>query len=258
YHYWRLHPFSLSELSPQHEESILKRLLRFGGFPEPYSKKDPRHHKRWQKERVFQVVTQDLRDLENVKDISLVELLVSILPSKVGSLLSVKSLQEDLQVSPNTVTRWLTILENIYYSYRISPFGGERIKAIKKTQKIYLWDWSEIEEPGARFENLVASHLLKFCHFHEDYNGDKMELRYLRDVEEREIDFVVIRNKKPLFGVECKTGERTISKALHYYQERLAIPKMYQVHLANKDFGHEERGGRVLPFSTFCKLEKMV
>ncbi len=118
-----------------------------------------------------------------------------IIRPRVASLLSIKSIQEDLQVSPNSIDRWLTILENLYYCYRISPYGTHRIKALKKTQKIYLWDWSELESAGAKFENMVASHLLKFCHYHEDYYGHRMELRYLKDVEGREVDFVVIKNK---------------------------------------------------------------
>lgn len=258
YHYYRMHPFSLSEISRNCENDLLAGLLKFGGFPEPYLKQNEREWRRWQKERVSKVVTQDLRDLENVKEISLIELLVELLNPRVSSSLSIKSIQEDLQVSPNTVDKWITILENLYYCYRISPYGTNRAKAVKKTQKLYLWDWSEVQNDGARFENLVAGHLLKYCHFHEDYNGHKMELRYLKDVEDREVDFVVIKDKKPLFAVECKTGERELQKSLAYYQDRLKIPKMYQVHLGKKDYGNPGKGGRVIPFSKFCIEEEMI
>jgi predicted AAA+ superfamily ATPase len=258
YHYYRMHPFSLPEISKKCENDIIKDLLKFGGFPEPYLKQNEREWRRWKNERVSRVVTQDLQDLEHVKEISLIELLVEQLNPRVSSSLSIKSLQEDLQVSPNTVDRWITILENLYYCFRISPYGTNRVKAVKKTQKLYLWDWSEVENAGAKFENLMASQLLKFCHFHEDYNGHKMELRYLKDVEGREVDFVVIKDKKPMFGVECKTGERELSKSLRYYQDRLKIPKMYQVHLGKKDFGNPAKGGRVIPFSKFCIEEEMI
>jgi len=258
YHYYRMHPFSLPEISRTCENDLLASLLKFGGFPEPYLKQNEREWRRWQKERVSRVVKQDLRDLENVKEISLIELLVELLNPRVSASLSIKSIQEDLQVSPNTVDKWITILENLYYCYRISPFGTNRAKAVKKTQKLYLWDWSEVQNEGARFENFVAGHLLKYCHFHEDYNGHKMELRYLKDVEDREVDFVVIKDNKPLFAVECKTGERALQKNLAYYQDRLKIPKMYQVHLGKKDYGNSSKGGRVLPFSKFCIEEEMI
>lgn len=253
YHYLRLHPLTLSELNPNPNKKDLELLIKFGGFPEPFFKQDETHHSRWQMERVSRVVTQDLRDLETVKEISLLELLVQALGSKVGGALSIKSLQEDLSVSPNTVARWIEILERLYYCYRISPYGPPKIKAVKKTQKLYLWDWSEVEDSGARFENLVASHLLKFCHFQEDTKGIKTELRYFKDVvTEKEIDFIVLQKNKPVFAVECKTGERQLSKSLVQNSKRLNIKQIYQVHLGTKDYGKED-SGRVLPFTTFCK-----
>ena len=252
YHYYKLHPFSISEVPESYSAKALDRLLQFGGFPEPYLSQDPDFHRRWQRERIQRVVYQDLRDLDTVKDISKMELLVNALPQRVGSLLSVRSLHEDLECSPNTVSRWLTVLEAIYYCYRISPMGAPQIRAIKHANKVYLWDWSEVPEAGPRFENLVASHLLKYCHYVEDTKGYKMELRYLKDTSHREIDFVVLKDKKPLFAVECKTGDRALSPSIKYFRERTKIPHFYQVHLGQKDFGTNE-GGRVLPFVTFCK-----
>lgn len=132
----------------------------------------------------------------------------------------------------------------------MAPFGAPKIRALKKEQKLYLWDCSANSEEGPRFENLVASHLLKFCYFIEDTEGDRMELRYIRDTNQREVDFVVIKNKKPLFAVECKTGEKQISKSLLYFKERTNIPHYYQFHLGKKDYSPAE-GIRVLPFLTF-------
>lgn len=258
YHYLRLHPLSLSELNKSPTAGDLKELMEYSGFPEPFSKQNHVFHNRWQLERVSRVVNQDLRDLETVKEISLVELLANALPLRVGSALSIKSLSEDLQVSPHTIDRWIEILDNLYYSYRISPYGPEKMKAIKKTQKLYLWDWSQVEDRGARFENLVASHLLKFCHFQEDALGLKTELRYFKNAAtEKEIDFIVLQKGNPLFAVECKTGERQISKNFLLDGGRLKIPKLYQVHQGTKDYGKPE-SVRVLPFTQFCKLEKLV
>ncbi len=255
YHYLRLHPFTLSELHKNPKKEDLKVLLQFGGFPEPFQKQSETFHRRWQLERISRVINQDLRDLENVKEISLVELLANALPARVGSMLSLKSLSEDLQVSPHTIDRWVGIFDNLYYSFRVSPFGSEKMKAVKKAQKLYLWDWSQIEDDGARFENLVASHLLKFCHFQEDTLGIKTELRYFRNtVTEKEIDFIVTQKNKPLFAVECKTGDREISKALLSDGKRLQIPKLYQVHMKDKDYGKSD-SVRVLPFLKFCELE---
>lgn len=250
YHYHRLHPFSLREMTTSPKPSDLQMLLTYGGFPEPLSKANERHWRRWQRERVSRVVNDDLRDLETVRDISSVELLAHSLQRKVGSPLSVKSLREDLQVAHETVERWLQILENLYYCFRLPPYGAPKIRAVKKEQKLYLWDWSQIESPGPKLENLVASQLLKYCHYREDDNGDTMELRYIRDTDGREVDFVVIANKKPLFAVEVKTNDTADTKAISYFKERTDIPAFYQVHTGNKD--QIKNGIRIIPFTTFC------
>jgi hypothetical protein len=249
YHPYRLHPLSLPEVGGGTDG--LGALLRFGGFPEPFFRGSERHWRRWQRERLDRVVRDDLRDLERVREVSLIEVLIDALPARVGSPLSVKSLREDLEVAHDTAERWITILENLYVCFRVAPFGPSRIRAVKKERKLYLWDWSMVEDPGARFENLVASHLLKLCHFTEDTEGHRMELRFLRDTDKREVDFVVLRDRKPLFAVEAKTGERGVSPAIRYFKARTAIPRWFQVHLGAKDALVE--GVRVLPFAKLCE-----
>ena len=251
YHYYRLHPFSLLELNQEPSADDFERLLRFGGFPEPCFKGEERFWRRWQLERTRRVIYEDIRDLENIKEISLLELLAAELPHRVGAPLSVKNLKELLQVSHETVERWLKIFERMYYCFRIPPYGPPTIRAVKKEQKLYLWDWSLVPEPGEKFENFIACQLLKYCHFQEDTEGYRMELRFLRDTDRREVDFVVLKEDAPLFAVECKTGEKSINPSLYYFKERAAIPSLFQVHQGKKDF--EKNGVRVLPVRTFCK-----
>ena len=250
YRYFRLHPFSLRELNSSPTAAHVDQLLKFGGFPEPLFAQDERMHRIWQRDRIARVVKEDLRDLEYVREISLIEQLVDLLPGRVGSVLSVNSLREDLQVDHKSVERWITILENLYYCFRILPFGSPKIRAVKKEKKLFLWDWSQVSDPGARFENLVASQLLKYCHFIEDTEGHVMELRFLRDTDKREVDFVVLKDSKPLFAVECKSGEKQMSPHLSYFSERTKIPKFYQVHRGQANYA---RGNiSVMPFTQFC------
>ncbi len=250
YRYIRLHPFSISELNIT-SKSDFNHLLKFGGFPEPFLSNKIQDWKLWQRERLSRLVQDDIRSLESLKEYSRIELLAEALSSKVGSILSVKSLCEDLNINFRTAEHWITILENVYYCYRIMPYGSDKIKAIKKSQKLYLWDWSSCENEGARLENMLASHLLKYCHFLEDIHGEKMELRFLRDNSQREIDFVVLKNNKPQFAVECKSGDSSVSKNIFYFKQKTKIPKFYQVHTKSKDY-EPETGIRVLPFITFC------
>jgi predicted AAA+ superfamily ATPase len=159
-----------------------------------------------------------------------------------------------LDVSFETVDRWIRILENLYFCFRIGPFGFPKIRAVKKEQKLYLWDWSVCEDEGARFENLVASNLLKYCHHAEDTAGDAMELRFLRDATGRELDFIVLKDGKPQFAVECKLGERSLARHIAYYAARTGIPQFYQVHMGSVDAEFSEHRARVLPFSRFSEI----
>ncbi|HMO52835.1 MAG TPA: AAA family ATPase [Kiritimatiellia bacterium] len=257
YHYHRLHPLSLYEISASPSSSDLDQLLRFGGFPEPFLKADMRRWKRWQRERQSRVIQEDLVNLEKVREVSQVDLLVSLLPERVGSPLSINNLRQELNVAFETVDHWITILENLYVCFRIAPFGLPRLRAAKKEKKVYMWDWSVCENPGSRLENLVASNLLKYCHRMEDREGDRMELCFIRDAEKREIDFVVVRNKKPVFAVECKTGDGNLGRNIAYFAERTGIPYFYQVHVGKKDLEYPRCRARVLPLTTLAGLLKV-
>ncbi|OGY88012.1 MAG: hypothetical protein A2233_04880 [Candidatus Kerfeldbacteria bacterium RIFOXYA2_FULL_38_24] len=248
YYYHRLHPFSQAELLtqnpkidllkklsfppiPQQEKNrVFQMLFKFGGFPEPFLEKNLRTQRRWQNQRIERLVTEDIRDIELIRDISALQILVGLLPEKVGSGLSLNSLREDLQTTHKTISFWVDVLERFYYHFRISPFMTSTIKSLRKEQKMYLWDWSEVEDKnGIRLENMVAGHLLKFVHFLYDVHGYKAGLYYLKDIEGREVDFLVVINKKPWFAVEVKQNDITPAKQLYYFKKKLNIPYVYQV-----------------------------
>ena len=254
YHYHRLHPLSLYEIDKHPTRSNLDHLLQFGGFPEPFLKGNARHWKRWQRERQSRVIHEDLINLEHVKEVSQLDLLAHVLPERVGAPLSINNLREDLSVAFETADRWVTILENLYFCFRIQPHGLPKLRAARKEKKLYMWDWSVCENEAARFENLVASNLLKYCHRTEDWEGDRMELRFVRDAQRRELDFVVVRNNKPEFAVECKTGEKNISRNISYFAERTNIPTFYQVHLGTKDYELAKHRARILPLTALANI----
>ncbi len=244
YHYYTLHPFSLSEfvniktkIQPMSEliftnqtsKKDLETLFKFGGFPEPLLKQDERTLRRWHSEKLERLFREDVRDLESVRDINNLKLLGDLLPSKVASILSANALREDLEVSHRAVSSWLDILDHFYYHFRIHPFTSSKIRSIKKDAKLFLVDWSEVENEGARFENLIASHLLKTVNFLKENEGYKTELHYLRNVDKKEVDFLITENRKPWFSVEVKLSDKEISPNIYYFKERLKIPFNYQV-----------------------------
>jgi predicted AAA+ superfamily ATPase len=267
YHHHRLHPFSCAEVASdrgpravtpgrelevpaQGEPGPVEALLQFGGFPEPFLAQSPRTLRRWQKERLDRFFREDVRDLEPLRDLSTFQLLADLLPDKVGSLLSLNALREDLEVSHRALTHWMDVLERMYHVFRVRPFALPRSRVLTKMPKAYLWDWSLVPDRSARFENLVASHLLKLCHFLEDTEGHSVELRFLRDREGREVDFLVLVGRKPWFLVEAKLAETRVDPALVLFKERFRVPWAYQVTMEGaRDFVQD--GVRVVPASRF-------
>ena len=244
YHYYRMHPFSLAEvcrknseisifnpfdIPDNNEHDSLLTLLEFGGFPEPFIDQRSRSLRRWHNEKTDRLFREDIRDTGQVRDIVNMQLLGDILPSRAGSRLSLNSIRKDLQVSHRAITNWLGILESFYYCFRIFPFASKRFRSLKKEAKLYLWDWSEIPDEGARFENFIGSHLMKLAHFLYDFEGYKSDLFYLRSAEKKEVDFLFTIDGKPWFAVEVKVNETNVAPTLLYYKHKLDIPYCYQV-----------------------------
>jgi hypothetical protein len=228
YHFYRLLPLSCAELSAP-TMSTVQDLLIYGGFPEPFFLQSEKETRRWSREYRSRVILGDLSDLESVQDVGIIEKMVLRLPDLVGSPLSLNSLREDLQVSHQSISRWIGMLENLYMVFRIYPFGAPKIRAVKKEAKHYHLDWAVVADMAARFENLVACHLLKWVFYLQDLEGRDVELRYFRDVDKREVDFVVMEGNSPLHFVECKTSAREASPSLRYLKVRFPRVEATQV-----------------------------
>ncbi len=266
YHHYRLHPFSAGEvardgtarsIAPGEEIALargsadtVRALLAYGGFPEPFLAQSARTHRRWQHDRLDRVFREDVRDLEALRDLSTIQVLADMLPARVGSPLSLNALREDLEVSHRGVTHWMDVLERLYYLVRIRPFDSSRVRALRKMPKAYLWDWSQVTEPGPRLENMVAMHLLKMSHYLRDHDGYDVEVWYLRDRAGREVDFLVTLKGRPWLAVEVKVSDTAVDPSLLYFRDRLRIPHVYQVVLdARRDV--VDRGVRVVPAHAF-------
>jgi predicted AAA+ superfamily ATPase len=230
---WRVHPLCLAELKHQFKNTDIKnldKLLTLGGFPEPFFEGKEIFAKRWRKEKLKLVFRQDIQELESIKDISLLELFYQGLSERVSSEVVVSNLARDLEIAPKTAKSWLNVLEKTYAVFIVRPFGKGVAKAITKTPKVYFYDNGEVNgDEGAKFENLVASHLYKRIQFLEDLYGDKYELNYLRDKTGHEVDFVILKNNKPVCLIEAKLNDGNRSKSLYFYKERLKISHSVQL-----------------------------
>ena len=228
YHLLRLHPLSVREAGIDSGEG-LTHLLRLGGFPEPFFGGSEREARRWSREYRTRLIRDDIASLERIQDLGTLEHLALRLPELVGSPLSVNALREDLQVSHKTAAAWIGALERLYAVFRLAPFGSPRIRAVRKEQKHYQFDWSLVPEDAPRFENLVASHLLKWVHFQQDAEGRDLELRYFRDTDSREVDFVVVERRQPLLLVEAKWGDQEVDRGLRYLKGKFPSAPAWQV-----------------------------
>ncbi|MBI5596381.1 MAG: ATP-binding protein [Elusimicrobia bacterium] len=254
YHQYRLHPLSVSEavgvaFHPDRDdpEKVLARLLRppppaagaaeafatllrFGGFPESFLAQSERRHRLWLRERRERLTREDLRDLSRIQMLSSVEQMVELMLPRVGSLFSLNNLRQELGVSLDSVRTWVAQLERLYFCWRLRPFAGRLARALSREPKVYLYDWSELPEQGARFENMVASALLRWCHFAEDWGQEPVSVHFVRDKEKREVDFLVAVKGRPRLLVEAKVSDTAPGAALRRFSEKLGgVPSIVVV-----------------------------
>ena len=239
---YRLHQLSIAELQRvelsgkeinepfQSKSNDFEKLLKNGGFPEPFIKNDPRFLNRWKTLRQEQLIREDIRDLSRIQELGQIEILAEILKHQSGQLTNYSSIAKKVNVSSDTIRRWIKTLQSFFYCFTVQPWSKNIPRSLIKEPKIYLWDWINVEEERSRVENLVASHLLKAVHFWTDCGFGKYDLWFIRDKEKREVDFLVSQDKKPLFLVEVKLSSKGgISKNLAYFQDKIKAKHAFQV-----------------------------
>jgi uncharacterized protein len=231
YHYWRLHPFTLDELPIEISKTdAYHRLLTVGGFPEPFLQNDEREAKRWRTERFNRIIREDVRDLERIQELSLLDLMIDALRERVSGIITYANIANDLQISPHTVKKWLALLERMYIAFSITPYTKKVLRSVQKAPKVYFYDNADcLDNKSARLENLVATHLLKRLQFREDYFGERCQLQYIRDRDGREVDFVTIIDKKVIDLIEVKLTDDEPSTALKYYRDKLNPQNTVQI-----------------------------
>lgn len=252
YYLHHLHPLSGGELhaaripvwkdspplEPHEPIGHIPELLRFGGFPEPFGLQSDQEHRRWSNMRRQLLVREDLREITQVHLIGLMEQLMLVLPQRIGSLFSERSLAEDIRVSPPTIRQWMDIFQRLFMVFKITPYSRRIIRSLQRQPKYYFVDWSQIPDEGHRFENLVASHLWKAVQIWTDLGEANLDLHYIRDRDRREVDFLITRERQPWLLVECKRSETEASDGLKYFCRRLGVPGLQVVlkeNVAKKD-----------------------
>ena len=252
HHLLRLHPLSAAELRLGSADELMD-LLTLGGFPEPFFGGSQVEARRWSRDYRTLLIREEVTSLERVRDLGALELLMLRLPALVGSPLSINALREDLQVSHKTAAAWLQVFERLHAIFRLPPFGAPAVRAVRKEQKHYHADWSIVPDQAARFENLVACHLLKWVQYRQDAHGQDVELRYFRDTDGREVDFVIVDRGRPVRCVECKWADAPVDRSLRYFKVRFPDCDAWQISATGvKDYVNPG-GIRAAPALTLLK-----
>jgi predicted AAA+ superfamily ATPase len=191
------------------------------------------------------ITREDVRDLTRIEDIDRLEHLIRLLNPRIASPLSINSLKEDLGIAFETVRSWIHTLERLYYIYAVGPYSHRLQRAIKCEQKYYYWDWSEVNEESARFENFIMSHLLKACHSWSDFGLGEFKLWYVRDREKREVDALITRDNKPWLMAEVKLNDLNVSKSLQRFAGLLNCKKIVQIVGADNFYRQVKIGSQI-------------
>ncbi|AQQ72580.1 hypothetical protein SMSP2_02970 [Limihaloglobus sulfuriphilus] len=243
YFLYRIHPFSVAEILTQDlpdfkkiirpqskiSDHDFKALWTHGGYPEPFLKRESRFSKRWQKLRIQQFVREDIRDMTQIQQLDQLELLVQLLMSLSSEQLIYSNLSNQIQISVDTVKRWIATLCNMHLGFLVRPWYKSVARSLRKEPKWFLKDHSAIEDPGQRAETFIACHLLKAVEGWNDMGLGDFQLCYLRDNIKKEVDFVVIRDAKPWFLVEAKLSDTKINPNLKHFQQQIGAPFAFQV-----------------------------
>jgi predicted AAA+ superfamily ATPase len=243
YFCFRMHPWSVGECArinipdspvrpPQPiPDSDWGALLEHGGFPEPFLLRDLRFTRRWRALRQDQLTKEDLREVAQLQDLGAMEAFTVLLAEHSAQQLVYSNLSREVGIAVDTARRWVDLLVRLHYGFIVRPWFKNVAKSLRKEPKWFLRDWSGIEDVGARAETLIACHLLKAVEGWTDLGLGQFELRYLRDKLKREVDFLVVRDRKPWFVVEVKNGNDRLSDALRYFQEQIGAKHAFQVAL---------------------------
>ncbi len=257
YHYWRLHPFTLDERpSKMNVKEAFKRLMTVGGFPEPFLDGSEQFANRWRRERFERVLKEDIRDLEFIKFIHDLSLFVDLLRRNSGQLIVLSKLAKKIQISPKTAKSWLLALDRMYICFCVYSYTKKLTRAIQKPLKVYFFDNADVisdKDYGPRFENLVATHFLKKIHYLEDSQGMCLDLKYIRDKESREVDFVILKNHKVFALIEAKYTDNQLSRSLQYYSEKLKPEHSLQI-VAHLKHEYKKGNCRVVSLSTALNI----
>jgi uncharacterized protein len=216
-----LMPLSPSELKQLGYKVDLRKFMTRGGFPEPFLAESNVEAERWRLQYIDSLINIDVLSFDSIQNLGAIRTIFNILRSCVGSPVSYNSISRDVGVSPNTVKKYINVLESLYIVFKVTPFSKNIARSILKEPKIFFFDSALVKETkennGAKFENLIAVNLLKHVYAKRDYEGKNYNLNYLRNKDQREVDFLLANENCPEQIIEVKYANDSLSSNLRFF-----------------------------------------
>ncbi len=215
----KLLPLSIAELATRFSLSVDEMLFR-GFYPRIYDQDIAPDQAYGDYFETY--VERDLRQLVNVKNLSLFQRFVKLCAGRCGQLLNLNSLANDTGISHSTAREWMSVLETSYIVFLLQPFQANIGKRLVKSPKIYFYDvglasWLlGIEEErqiathplrGGLFENMCVMEALKYRY----HRGKRSNLFFYRDSNGKEVDILYTKGEE-ILPIEVKSGQ-TITSA---------------------------------------------
>lgn len=248
-----LMPFCLNELSnpvPADQQKLIER----GGFPEPFLSSDSEEANRWQSLYFDNLIREEIFEFQRIFELKAVRLILQRLQRNVGSPVSYQSLAEDVQISPQTVKRYIHILEDLYIIFRVVPYSQNIARSLLKEPKIYFYNTGfVVGDEGARFENFIAVSFLNYLFEKSDLRGERTGLTYLRTKEKKEVDFCLVVQDEVQELIECKVGDNQVSPSLQYFCNKYHLKGTQLV----KNIHIEKQIASIQILSSFDYLKKL-
>jgi hypothetical protein len=214
-------PLIIGELKQLYKEYVMS-----GGYPRIVLADAAERRERYLQQIVDTYIKKDIRDLARIRNIDKFNKLLQVLASQSGQLLNFTELANTVHLSRQTVEEYLFILENTYIIKLLTPFSQNVRSELFKTPKIFFYDSGllhllrfkmlPLEMEGSAFETSIFSEFAK--------NIGVEYFHYWRTQDKKEIDFIVVRNRRPI-PVEVKLNARRLKHtAMRYFSHHYKPP----------------------------------
>ncbi len=254
-----LWPFSLSELRHYGSGWDAFEMIVRGFYPRVHEER--LEARRFYNGYVQTYVERDVRALIQLRDLAAFQKFLVLLAGRIGQVLNMASLANDVGVSATALRQWLAVLKASYLVFELPPWFENVGKRVIKSPKLYFSDVGlaafllgiHTAEQASRdplrgnlYENLIVADVMKrFCNA-----GIRPDLFFYRDTHGNEVD-LLIRQGRRLTPVEIKSASTLSTEFLKGIQRfRQAVgdgqPVVDGLVLYNGDIQHQVQGVRVL------------